>query len=227
MSPGLTDLPSPEDSVKSFRSRHSIPRRGCLAFVWHAWVLIGIAIPWMTSGCATGRPVARGDWSRLEWVDLDGTRHRVTESVREKGLVMVYLSVDCPISNRCLPEVEALAADLARRGLGVVRVYAHAQETPDLIRSHGAEYGLKSEVFRDVDWSVARSFGVSHTPEAVAVDRGGRVIYSGRINDQFERLGVSRPQPTRHDLADALEAHLSGRNPPVRRVPAVGCRFRP
>lgn len=213
--------------MESPRARPSIPRRRCLALVWHAWVLVGIAIPWVGSGCATGRPAARGDWSRLEWVALDGTRHRVAESVREKGLVMVYVSVDCPIANRCLPEVEALAADLARRGLKVVRVYAQAQEGPDLIRSHGVEYGLRSEVFRDLDWSVARAFGVSRTPEAVAVDGRGRVIYCGRINDQFERLGVSRPRPTRHDLAEALEAHLSGRNPPVRRVPAVGCRFRP
>jgi hypothetical protein len=67
----------------------------------------------------------------LQWTDLDGAPHRVAESVGEKGLVMVYVSVDCPIANRCLPEIEALAAEMAQRGLRVVRVYAHAQEGPD------------------------------------------------------------------------------------------------
>jgi peroxiredoxin len=197
------------------------------AAVGHVWVLVWIVVAGMGSGCSSGFQEARGRWSGLQWTDLDGAPHRVAESVGEKGLVMVYVSVDCPLANRCLPEIEALSAEMARRGLRVVRVYAHAQEGPDEIRRHGAEYGLQSEVFRDADGSVARAFGVSHTPEAVAVDPGGQLIYRGRINDQFERLGVSRPQPNRHDLAEALEAHLSGQKPFIPWAPAVGCRLRP
>ena len=200
---------------------------GFRAPVGPVWVLVWIAVTWMESGCSTGFQGARGRWSGLQWTDLDGTQHRVAESVGEKGLAMVYVSVDCPIANRCLPEIEALAAEMAQPVLRVVRVSAHAQEGPDEIRRHGAEYGLQSEVFQDVYGSVARAFGVSHTPEAVAMDHGGRLIYRGRINDQFERLGVSRPQPNRHDLAEALEAHLSGQKPFIPWAPAVGCRLRP
>jgi len=138
-------LPKPlrlEDSEDSTLSGPSILERRSVLAVGPVWVLVWIAVTWMESGCSTGFQGARGRWSGLQWTDLDGTQHRVAESVGEKGLAMVYVSVDCPIANRCLPEIEALAAEMAQRGLRVVRVYAHAQEGPDEIRRHGAEYGL-------------------------------------------------------------------------------------
>lgn len=177
-------------------------------------------------GCATSATPALLQGSDLAWQDLQGRRRAVVESAGERGLVMVYLSVDCPIANRCLPELEELAEKYRSGGLRFVRVYAQAQEGPDEILNHGREYRLKSEAFRDPDGSVAKVVGARCTPEAVVVTREGRLVYRGRINDQFEKLGVSRPQPTRHDLAEALEAYLAGEEPRGRSTPAVGCRFR-
>lgn len=178
------------------------------------------------SGCATSATPALFQGSDLAWQDLQGRRLAVVESAGERGLVMVYLSVDCPIANRCLPELEELAEKYGPSGLRFVRVYAQAQEGPDAILRHAEEYRLRSEAFLDPDGSVAKVVGARYTPEAVVVTREGRLVYRGRINDQFEELGVSRPQPTRHDLAEALEAYLAGEEPRGRSIPAVGCRFR-
>ena len=180
-----------------------------------------------SSGCApsaTATPSVVG--SGLDWVDLQGERRPLVESVGERGVVLVYLSVDCPIANRCLPEIEALAERLGPRGLKWAWVYAQGRESRDDILRHRAEYGLKVPAFQDVNGSVARAFRVSHTPEAVALDRRGRLIYRGRINDQFQRLGVSRPEATRHDLAEALDEYLNEGAPRGLETTAVGCRFR-
>jgi len=189
-----------------------------------AAVLAAVLAGW--TGCATSATSASFQGADLAWQDLQGRRRAVVESAGERGLVMVYLSVDCPIANRCLPELEALADKYGPSGLRFVRVYAQAQEGPDQILRHAEEYRLRSEAFRDIDLSVAKPLGASHTPEAVAVTPEGKLIYRGRINDQYEKLGVSRPQPTRHDLAEALEAYLAGEKPSGRSTPAVGCRFR-
>ena len=57
----------------------------------------------------------------------------------------------------------------------------------------------------------------------VAIWAGGRVVYRGRIDDRYVDLGVERPAPTRHDLADALTASLGGKPAPHPRTQAVGC----
>ncbi len=178
------------------------------------------------SGCAPMAPAVVAYRSDLGWWDLQGRRRPISECFGERGLVMVYLSVDCPVANRCLPEVEDLARRLEPRGVRVVWVYAQSQESREDVLRHRAEYGLKVDAFRDEDWSVARAFQVRHTPEAVVLDRQGRLIYRGRINDQFQKLGVSRPAPTQHDLAEALEVWLSGKPLRARETAAVGCRFR-
>ena len=60
------------------------------------------------------------------------------------------------------------------------------------------------------------------TPEA-AVVAGGRVVYRGRIDDRYVDLGVERPSPTVHDLADALAAISPASRSPHATTQAVGC----
>lgn len=206
------------------------PRRGLRSVgrvTGMALGLCSILVAWgLASGCARVAPAVVARRPVLGWLDLEGRPQPISECFGERGLVMVYLSVDCPIANRCLPEVEDLARRLGPRGMRFVWVYPQAQESREDILRHRAEYGLKVDAFRDDDCSVARAFQVHHTPEAVVLDRQGRLIYRGRINDQFQKLGVSRPAPTQHDLAEALEAWLAGKPLLARETAAVGCRFR-
>ena len=64
------------------------------------------------------------------------------------------------------------------------------------------------------------------TPEAAVwvPSRGAwRLVYHGRIDDRYLDFGKWRAEPTRHDLAEAIGAALSGK--PVREsvTKAIGC----
>jgi hypothetical protein len=61
------------------------------------------------------------------------------------------------------------------------------------------------------------------TPEAAVFDRAKRLVYHGRIDDRFVSLGLERPEPTTHDLADALSAMLAGKRVAPASTQAVGC----
>ena len=63
---------------------------------------------------------------------------------------------------------------------------------------------------------------MSVTPE-VAVMNGTRVLYRGRIDDRYVEFGKDRLTPTRHDLEDALDAVIAGKNVTQRETRAVGC----
>lgn len=162
----------------------------------------------------------------LALTDLDGRSSAIRLAPTNQAVVYVFLGVECPIANRALPELVALEKRFAPRGIRFFHLYPNADESPDRIREHRRHYGLGAEAYRDPGLRIAAALRACRTPEVVALTREGRLIYQGRINDQFTALGVGRPQPTRHDLAEALEGFLSGKAPAAVVTPGVGCTFR-
>ncbi len=159
-------------------------------------------------------------------VNLDGQIEVVTREPSTRAWVVAFLGIECPIANRCLPELAALEAKHATNGVRFVHVYPNPDETPERIRRHREEYGLKPRAYLDPEHRLAKQFHAHRTPEVVVISREGRTLYQGRVNDQYAALGVARPAPTRHDLAEVLDALARGEVPASRVAPAVGCSFR-
>lgn len=156
--------------------------------------------------------------------DLDGRSVEPLAALRDaKALVYVFTSVECPIANRYAPELERLRKTFSPRGVAFALVYPNADETPETIRAHVAEYGLGFEALRDSRHDLVRAVGATVTPEAVVIGKNGALAYRGRIDDRFVDFGETRPRATRHDLADAIEAVLAGRKPETGETKAIGC----
>jgi hypothetical protein len=67
---------------------------------------------------------------------------------------------------------------------------------------------------------------VTITPEAAVYISGAgtpRLVYRGRIDDRFVDFGLARPQPSKHDLQEVLDALVAGRAVTPHTTPAVGC----
>lgn len=192
-------------------------RPAAWAAVWA--LLAALAIP---VGCRPGHR----DADPVVLVDLDGRDVSVTSDAAIRVWVYVFLGVECPISNRFLPELAALEKEHAPRGVRFVPVYPNADETPDRIRRHRAEFGLAPAAYRDPQHRVAERLRAHRTPEVVVITREFGQVYQGRVNDQYAALGVGKPLPTRHDLAEVLQALARGERVSPRIQAAVGCSFR-
>src|SRR6202008_2584814 len=88
-----------------------------------------------------------------------------------KAVAFVFVSVDCPISNRYAPEIRRLHDRFTERGVSFRIVYPNPAETPEMIRRHLAEYGLPSAALRDPKQELAKFVSASITPEAAVFDR--------------------------------------------------------
>jgi len=139
-----------------------------------------------------------------------------------KATVFLFTSTDCPISNRYAPEVQRVYRAFAPKGVRFFLVYPNPADTPDAIRVHAKSFGYAADALRDPKQELAKLARATVTPEA-AIFTGQRLVYHGRIDDRFVDLGLERPAPTVHDLADALTAVVAGVPIAHPVTLAVGC----
>lgn len=140
-----------------------------------------------------------------------------------RAVVLTFVSVDCPISNRYAPELRRLSDRFASQGVLFRLIYPNPAESTDTIRRHLKEYGYRGQALRDPRHELVKIVNATVTPEVAVYATSGQLVYRGRIDDRYVNPGLERAQPTRRDLEDALSALLAGKPVPQASVPAVGC----
>jgi hypothetical protein len=137
--------------------------------------------------------------------------------------IFLFVRTDCPITNRYAPELQRIASEFARREVEFWLVYPDPTETAAAIHAQIAEYKLPGKALRDPHHKLVARSQASVSPQAAIFDRGGHLVYSGRIDDRYVDFGKSRPAAQTHDLEAGIAAVLSGKPAPVSRTRAIGC----
>lgn len=193
--------------------------------VWGGLALWGGAIP--ESFCARAAadlPEKATSVSRRDGViDLAGREQDPWADPSARAVVLIFISIECPICNRYAPEIQRLQARFSKQDVVFWLVQPTLDETTESTRKHLEEYGYSLGLLRDTKRTLVNLAGATITPEAAVFAPGGRLIYHGRIDDRFADFGKSRPAPTTRELTTVLEEFLANRPLTVTHAPAVGC----
>jgi len=163
--------------------------------------------------------------SQLKLFDLEDKGVRPLADSEARAVVFIFTRADCPISNRYAPEVRRLSASFTPEKVKFWLVYPDGDTPIDAIRRHIKEYDYNCEALRDPRHELVKATGASVTPEAAVFvfnPSGARMIYRGRIDDQYAAFGKRRPAAVR-DLEDVLTGVVSGKTVKFKTTPAVGC----
>ena len=160
--------------------------------------------------------------ARQTVVDLRGSVNSVLAEGRGKVQVFVFVRTDCPISNRYAPVLHQLQKQFGQSAIFRL-VFPDKNEPTDKIRKYLREYGYQISAIRDLDQALAKRTLAKVTPEAAVFNAQGELVYHGRIDNLYERIGQARRTATTHELADAIEAASKGETPSVTTVDGVGC----
>ena len=191
--------------------------RGCLLIGTLAALLAG------PRAATAAAPEAERRVADFNLRDARGREHSAAEWRGQKAVVLLFLGVECPVSNGYAPEMRRIAEQYGLRGVAFYGIHPDPDVSPAVAAQHAAEYGLTFPILLDPEQSVARRAGVRVTPEAVVLAPDGRVLYRGRIDDLYTSRGQRRNGATTADLRDALDAALAGRPPAVPATEAFGC----
>jgi len=153
----------------------------------------------------------------------DGQPWSVNRDCREaKAVVVLFLGTQCPVNNLYLPILSDLQKKFDPQGVLFVGINSNPRDDRAAVVRHAKEFGLPFVVLKDEGAKVADRFAAARTPEAFVLDGTRTVRYRGRIDDRYDK-GIQRPQATRHDLADAIDAVLAGRQVAHPVTEAAGC----
>ena len=144
---------------------------------------------------------------------------------RVGGKAVVFVPVDCPISNRYAPEVQRLGREFGRDAAFWL-VYPDSTLSPVVIRRHVNEFGYSFPALRDTERALVRLTGATVTPEVAVFDRSRQLVHHGRIDNRVVSFGTIRAEPTVRDLQKVLTALKTGTAMAPSTTPAIG-RFIP
>jgi peroxiredoxin len=195
------------------------------------WVLVSVpVIVWLlTIGSLTER-VGAAEVSGLalafeaRTIDAQPVELAPVPLSSKQLTVICFLGTDCPMARVYAPRLSAMARELGPRGVRFIAIDSNQQDSEQELRAYAAEYGLDIPLVKDENNVLADRFGAERTPEVFVLDPQLKVIYRGRIDDQYAP-GMARSAPTRRDLRDAVEDYLAGRVVANPLAPAVGCRI--
>jgi hypothetical protein len=153
--------------------------------------------------------------------DLDG---KPFDPLAKRAITaLVFVSSECPISNRYAPALKQLATSRAPQGVRFWLVYPDRTDDATKIRKHLADYDYGMRALRDPEHVLVERAGARVTPEVALFAKDGTLAYRGRIDDRYAAFGKERPAAQRHDLADALAHVLRGERVTPPETTAVGC----
>ena len=188
-----------------------------------ALLILPLAL-WSAPRDRTPRPAASRTIDTFALKDpRDQKTVRLASLKDRKAIVVVFLGTQCPLSNAFLPELCRLHGEFASFGVAFLGINANEQDTLAAVAAHARKAEVPFPVLKDPGNAVADLFGARRTPEAFVLSSTGRILYRGRIDDQFG-IGYSRAgKPTRRDLAAALAEVLAGKPVSAPATPVAGC----
>jgi len=153
--------------------------------------------------------------------DADGKDHSLNSLKGKNGTVLIFIAVQCPVSNAYNERMEKLAQDYSARGVSVVGINANNTESAADVKSHAASKGLTFAILKDPGNKIADKLGATRTPEAYFLDNNNKLLYHGRIDDSKDPSGVKAS-----DLRDAIDSALAGKPISKTTAMAFGCTIK-
>ena len=151
--------------------------------------------------------------------DTSGQEHRLS-GYQGKIVMLHFWSATCPFVIRYDERLKQIANDYSNHGVVVLGIDSNSNETLDQVKKVAAIRKINYPILIDPGNQVADQFGAITTPHVFILDKEGKLVYEGAVDDQ----GWSEENPvTKQYAREALDAMLAGSAVPTPETKSVGC----
>jgi peroxiredoxin len=150
----------------------------------------------------------------------DGKQYSLSDMKDKKAVVIAFSCNSCPVVLAYEHRFNEFAKKYADKDVAFIAINAN-KATEDLaeMKKHAEESGLAYPYVYDETGTSASDFGARVTPHIFVLDGKGTVQYVGAFDDK-------QTNPSKHYVADAVDAILAGKKPETTQTKPIGCGIR-
>ena len=139
----------------------------------------------------------------------------------KKGIVVMFVSTQCPVSNEYNERILALHSDYKDQGVQFIGINSNRNESVEEIAEHNKANKFDFVVLKDLKNKIADKFGARRTPEVYLLDEEQILRYRGAIDN-------NQKDPETHYLREALDLVLAEKeiSEGRKRTKAFGCTIK-
>jgi peroxiredoxin len=160
-------------------------------------------------------------------VGSDGRNYSLESFAGAKVLVVVFMCNHCPYVQAVWGRLNALQAKYAEAGVQFVGINpnknpSYEEETLEKMAEYYQEYKMNFPYLMDETQDVARAYKAQCTPDIYVFDAERKLVYHGRIDDNWKDVSMV----THEELDSALSALLEGKRPNLAQTQSMGCSIK-
>ena len=158
---------------------------------------------------------------------VDGKDYSLASVKSAPLLVVVFSCNHCPYVVGSEDRMIQFYNDYKSKGVAMIAINSnetdqHPMDSFDHMKTHAAEKKLTWPYVRDDSQEIARAYGALRTPHYYGFDTDRKLRYTGRMDDNPRNPG----KETTHELRDAMDVLLAGKQPAVPLTNPIGCNVK-
>jgi len=143
---------------------------------------------------------------------------------RDSITVYYFLAEECVICQQYTSTIIKLHESYNSEHISFVGLFPNRFSKEESISAYKEKYSIPFTLKREFYQTKTKEFGVEVTPEVVVYNETkNKVVYKGRIDNLFVRVGKRRRVVTSSELEDVLKAIKSGEVSTTQNTSSVGC----
>ena len=159
--------------------------------------------------------------------DVDGNNYSPKSFKDSKALIIIFSCNHCPYVKAYQGRIKAIQNDYKDKGISIVAINSNDEvnypdDSFENMKIRAAEENFNFLYLRDEDQAVATAFDATHTPEIFVFDIERKLIYHGKIDDNWQEP----EKVVNHYLRNALDEYLEGNEISVPETFSIGCTIK-
>lgn len=138
--------------------------------------------------------------------------------------VLIFMSESCVICQYYTLPLRTLMDGYQPLGVRFVGIFPNSYSTDSSIRVFRKAFKIPFDLEKDTNQILTKKFGATVTPEVLVIrNQDSSIIYKGRIDNTYVRIGKKRTVTTAYELEEVLEFLTQKRGNLPKVQPPVGC----
>jgi peroxiredoxin len=176
----------------------------------------------LASGNGQALPKAAGPGStapNFALGTLDGKTQKSSD-LRGQNTVLVFTNPGSAASQNYQSTADQLQSKLGDKNAKVIQVQTGSAASNDPLKKNEKNHQQKMQTVVDTNDKLAKKLGVDKTATAVVLDKDGKVVYKGAIDDDAKQ--TKKPEDRKDYVGDAVKAANKGEKPKVSQTQSEG-----